>query len=205
MYCHCLCLLCSVDMFFKERLYLIQNCFRYALDACFVVLVRDKSHLIERMRNVLQARITQTEHVSEGLLDLSYSEGRSFLRGFDAIVTSPLSPLEGISAAPRNLGSDNFPQHDEDTMSSTGSDFSHITIEREGPIWIGSVSQLRQRNLASIAKRIRALCYMINVIRQWRRFTRRRRCLRALFAFRLYPNGLTRELGVLEHVARYLF
>ena len=93
--------------------------------------------------------------------------------------------------------------------SSSDSDpdvgFAHIIIMRSGPRWVGSVKEWQELKLWPIANRIHRLCYGPYVIRQWRRFTRRRRCLRALLALRLYPNGLTREPGVLEHVGRYLF
>ena len=158
------------------------------------------------MREAAEAPTADPELAPEELHEVSYPEGRSLWRGLDAVLTPPLTPSQGVPASPRNLRSiDDVPQEDEDALSSTGSDFSHITIMRSGPRWVGSVRQWQELNLKPIANRIRALCYWTNVIRQWRRFTRRRRCLRALSGLRLYLNGLTREPGVLEHVARYSF
>ena len=139
------------------------------------------------MREAAEASTADPELASEEFHEVSYPEGRILWRGLDAA-----------------FGAD-APQEDEDALSSTGSDFSHITIEAVGPRWIGSLSEWQERNLKPITNRIRARWYGPNVIRHWRRFTRRRRCLRALLALRLCPNGLTLEPGVLEHVARYLF
>ena len=139
------------------------------------------------MREAAEASTADPELASEEFHEVSYPEGRQLSRGLDA-----------------GFGAD-APQEDEDALSSTGSDFSHITIEAAGPRWIGSLSEWHELHLKPIANRIRARWYGPNVIRHWRRFTRRRRCLRALLALRLCPNGLTLEPGVLEHVARYLF
>ena len=138
------------------------------------------------MREAAEASSADPELASEEFHEVSYPEGRILWRGLDAA-----------------FGAD-APQEDEDALSST-SDFSQITIEYAGPRWIGSLSQWQERNLKPIANRIRARWYGPNVIRHWRRFTRRRRCLRALLALRLCPKSLTLEPGVLEHVARYLF
>ena len=154
---------------------------------CSIASSRPLTRRQARMREAAEASTADPELASEELHEVSYPEGRSLWRGLDAA-----------------FGAD-VPQEDEDALSSTGSDFSHITIMRSGPRWVGSVRQWQELNLKPIANRIRALCYWTNVIRQWRRFTRRRRCLRALSGLRLYLNGLTRGPGALEHVARYLF
>ena len=139
------------------------------------------------MREAAEASTADPELASEEFHEVSYPEGRQLSRGLDA-----------------GFGAD-APQEDEDALSSTGSDFSHITIEAVGPRWIGSLSEWYELHLTPITNRIRARWYGPNVIRHWRRFTRRRRCLRALLALRLCPQGLTVEPGVLDYVVRYLF
>ena len=118
------------------------------------------------MREAAEAPTADPELASEELHEVSYPEGRSLWRGLDAVLTPPLTPPQRFPASPRNLRSiGDVPQEDEDALSSTGSDFSHITIERAGPLWAGTLSQWQERNLIPIANRILALCYVTNVIR----------------------------------------
>ena len=90
------------------------------------------------MREAAEAPTADPELAPEELHEVIYPEWR----GLDAVLTPPLTPSQGVPASPRNLRSiDDVPQEDEDALSSTGSDFSHITIERAGLIWGGTLSQ----------------------------------------------------------------
>ena len=74
------------------------------------------------MREAAEASTADPELASEELHEVSYPEGRILWRGLDAA-----------------FGAD-APKEDEDALSSTGSEFSQITIEFAGGGRQGSLS-----------------------------------------------------------------